>query len=186
MTALVYPPLHENMTASGHRQASVRWARRALRPGAAVIIGLGTTAPGSGSLIEIAVIEADRTIRLNTMVNPRTPINPVTRRHPHLTEDMFSGAPAFGQILTALITITDGRGIAAYNSGSAFATVIGESHRAGLDPEHLEDPAAWRSIAQARSYWLGHPDHYLPLPPTPRALDQCHAALSVLRDIAAD
>ena len=77
---LVYPPLHENMTASEHRQATVRWARRALRPDAAVIIGLGTTAPGSGSLIEIAVIEADRTIRLNTLVNPRTPINPVTRR----------------------------------------------------------------------------------------------------------
>ena len=65
--------------------------------------------------------------------------------------------------------------------------MIGESHRAGLDPEHLEDPAAWRSIAQARSNWLGHPDHYFPLPPTtPRALDQCHAALSVLRGIAAD
>ena len=50
MTALVYPPLHENMTAGEHRQATVRWARRALRPDAAVIIGLGTTAPGSGSL----------------------------------------------------------------------------------------------------------------------------------------
>ena len=187
MTILVYPPLHENMTASEHRQATVRWARRALRPDAAVVIGLGTTAPGSGSLIEIAVIEADRTIRLNTLVNPRTPINPVTRRRPHLTEDMLAAAPPFDQILTELITITDGRSIAAYNSGSAFATVIGESHRAGLDPEHLEDPAAWRSIAQARSNWLGHPDHYFPLPPTtPRALDQSHAALSVLRGIAAD
>ena len=187
MTMLVYRPLHENMTASEHRQATVRWARRALRPDAAVIIGLGTTAPGSGSLIEIAVIEADRAIRLNTLVNPRTPINPVTRRHPRLTEDMLTGAPSFGQILRELLTITDGRGIAAYNSGSAFATVIGESHRAGLDPEHLEDPAAWRSIAQARSNWLGHPDHYFPLPPpTASALDQCHAALSVLRDISAD
>ena len=184
-TTLVYPPLHENMTASEHRQATVRWARRALRPDAAVIIGLGTTAPGSGSLIEIAVIDADRTIRLNTLVNPRTPMNPVTRRQ-HFTDDMLAGAPTFGQILTELLTITDGRSIAAYNSGSAFATVIGESHRAGLDPEHLEDPAAWRSIAQARSNWLGHPDHYFPLPPTPRALDQCHAALSILRDIAAD
>ena len=186
MTTLVYPPLHENMTASEHRQATVRWARRALRPNAAVIIGLETTAPGSGSLIEIAVIEADRMIRLNTLVNPRTPINPDTRRHHHLTDDMLAGAPSFGPILTELITITDGRSIATYNSGSAFATVIGESHRAGLDPQHLEDPAAWRSIAEARSNWLGRPDHYLPLPPSPRALDRCHAALSVLRDIAAD
>ena len=152
----------------------------------AVIIGMGTTTPGSGSLIEIAVIETDRTIRLNTLVNPKTPISPVTRRDHHLTEDMLAGAPSFGQILTDLIAVTDGRSITAYNSASAFATVIGESHRANLDPEHLEDPAAWRSIAQARSNWLGHPDHYFPLPPTPRALGQCIAALNVLEDIAAD
>ena len=29
MTMLVYRPLHENMTASEHRQATVRWAWRA-------------------------------------------------------------------------------------------------------------------------------------------------------------
>jgi hypothetical protein len=91
-TTLVYPPLHENMTAGEHRQATVRWARRALRPDAAVIIGLGTTAPGSGSLCEIAVIDADRTIRLNTLVNPRTPMNPVTRRQ-HFTDDMLTAHP---------------------------------------------------------------------------------------------
>ena len=120
------------------------------------------------------------------MVNPKTPISPVTRRDHHLTDDMLAGAPSFGQILTELIAVTDGRSITAYNSASAFATVIGESHRANLDPEHLEDPAVWRSIAQARSIWLGHPDHYFPLPPTPRALGQCLAALRVLEDIAED
>ena len=46
MTALVYPPLQENMTVSDHRHATVRWARRALRPDTAVIIGMGTTTPG--------------------------------------------------------------------------------------------------------------------------------------------
>jgi DNA polymerase-3 subunit epsilon len=106
------------MTISEYRQATVRWARRAVRPGGAVIIGLCTTAPGSGSLIEIAVIEADHTIRLNTLVNPRTPIIPVTRRDHHVTDDMLAGAPCFGQILSELITITDGRSIAAYNSDS--------------------------------------------------------------------
>ena len=184
MTAAMYPSLQENMTLSDHRQASVRWARRALRPNSAVIIGLGTTAPEAGALVEIAVIDTDRTIRLNTLVNPRTPISPMMCREHHITDDMLAGAPTFGQILTELIRITDGHSIAAYNGASAFAAVIAESHRANLDPEHLEDPAAWRSIAQARSNWLGHPDHYFPLPPAPRALGQCIAALSVLRDIA--
>ena len=140
----------------------------------------------SPGLIEIAVMETDTAIRMNSLVHPWAPINPITQRHHHLTDDMVAGAPTFRQILTDLIGVTDGRMILAYNSESAFDTVIRESQHAGLDPEHLEDPANWRSIAQARSNWLGHPDHYLPLPPTPRALGQCHAALSVLRDIAAD
>ena len=161
----MYPSLQENMTLSDHRQASVRWARRALRPDSAVIIGLGTTAPEGGALVEIAVIDTDRTIRLNTLVNPRTPISLMTRREHHLTDDMLAGAPSFGQILTELIRITDGRSIAAYNGASAFATVTTESHRANLDPEHLEDPAAWRSIAKARSNWLGHPRPLLPAAP---------------------
>lgn len=141
----------------------------------------------SPGLIEIAVMDTDSTtIRMNCLVKPWAPINLITQRRHHLTDDMVAGAPTFRQILTDLITITDRRVILAYNSGSAFDTVIREALRAGLDPEHLEDRSNWRSIAQARSNWLGHPDHYLPIPPTPRALGQCHAALNVLRDIAAD
>ena len=87
---------------------------------------------------------------------------------------------------TELISVTDGRLILAYNSRPAFDTVMRESERCGLDPEHLEDLTNWRSIAQARSTWLGHLDHYLPIPRTTRALGQCHAALQVLQDIAAN
>lgn len=51
MTVLVYPAAtHECMTVSEQRQAAVRWARRALRPGAAVILGVETTTPGAGAL----------------------------------------------------------------------------------------------------------------------------------------
>jgi DNA polymerase III epsilon subunit-like protein len=35
---------------------------------------------------------------------------------------MVAGAPTFRQILADLITITDGRIVLAYNSGSAFDT----------------------------------------------------------------
>lgn len=173
-------------TTNGYRKCSVRWARRALQPGAAVILGIQTTTPAAGAIVEIAIIETDITIRMNSLVNPWAPINPVTQQHHHLTDEMVAGAPTFRQLLTDLITITAGHTILAYNSAAAFGTVIRESQRAGLDPEHLDDPAQWGSIAQARSNWLGYPDHYLPIPRSPRALAQCHAALHVLRDIATD
>ena len=140
----------------------------------------------SPGFVEIAIIETDITIRMNSLVNPWAPINPVTQQHHHLTDEMVAGAPTFRQLLTDLITITAGHTILAYNSAAAFGTVIRESQRAGLDPEHLDDPAQWGSIAQARSNWLGYPDHYLPIPRSPRALAQCHAALHVLKDIATD
>ena len=65
MTALAW---HENVTGNEHRKTVVSWARRALRPCAAVIIGFETTAPGAGALIEMAVMETDTAIRLNTLV----------------------------------------------------------------------------------------------------------------------
>jgi len=183
MTTLMW---QGKVTPGEHRQSVVRWARRVLRPDAAVILGLDTTTPEAGSLIEIALIETDTTIRLNSLIHPWAPIDPITQRHHHLTDEMVAGAPTFRQILTDLITITAGRVILAYNSESALDIIIREAERAGLDAEHLDDPANWRSIAAARSQWLGHPDHYLPIPTTPRALGQCHAALKVLLDVAAD
>jgi DNA polymerase III epsilon subunit-like protein len=96
MTALAW---HENVTANEHRQTAVSWARRALRPSAAVIIGLETTAPGTGGLIEIAVVETDTsTIRMNSLVRPWAPINPKIQRRCHLTDNMVAGAPTFDQI----------------------------------------------------------------------------------------
>ncbi len=51
MTTLVYPAArHNNITSNEHRQSAVRFARRALHPGAAVILGMETTTPGTGSL----------------------------------------------------------------------------------------------------------------------------------------
>ena len=59
-----------------------------------------------------------------------------------------------------LLTITDGH-----------CSVT--SQRVAVRPRGIafpEDPAAWGSIVRAQSNWLGHPDHYLPFPPSPRAL----------------
>lgn len=94
MTALVHPaPRRESLTASEHRQAAVRWARSALRPGAAVVRGVEATTPGSGAFVEIAIMETDITIRMNRLVNPWAPINPLTQRHHHLIAGMVAVPP---------------------------------------------------------------------------------------------
>jgi DNA polymerase III epsilon subunit-like protein len=64
----------------------------------------------SPGLIEIAIVETDTmTIRMNSLVKPSVPINLITQRRHHLTDDMVAGAPPFRRILTDLIGVTDGR-----------------------------------------------------------------------------
>lgn len=173
-------------TVGEQRQAAVRWARRALAQGSALILGIETSRLGGGFLVEIALIDPGGAIRMNTLVNPRTPIDPAASRHHQLADSMVAGAPSFAQILPELIDITAGQVVATYNSTSVYEIVHDEARRAAVDPQHLEDPTSWRSIAQLRSHWLARPDHYLPLPPSTRAIGQCHACLSVLQRIALD
>jgi DNA polymerase III epsilon subunit-like protein len=173
-------------TVGEQRQAAVRWARRALSNESVLILGMETSRPGGGFLVEIALIDPTGRIRMNSLVNPRTPIDPAAARRHKLTDPVVAGAPTFGQILPELIQLTTGCVIATYNGANVYEVVQDEAHRAARDPEHLEDPTSWRSIAQLRSHWLGRPDHYLPLPPSERAIGQCHACLGVLQDIAVD
>lgn len=173
-------------TVGQQRQAAVRWARRVLAQRSVLILGIETSRLGGGFLVEIALIDHGGAIRMNTLVNPRTPIDPGASRHHELVDSMVAGAPSFAQILPDLIDITAGHVIAAYNGASAYEIVHDEARRAAVDPQHMEDPTSWRSIAQLRSHWLGRPDHYLPLPPSTRAIGQCHACLSVLQSIALD
>jgi len=187
MTTLDYRYIREeNSTVTERRLAAIRWARRALRPGVVVVLDTENTGrPGEGFVCELSVIDTAGVIRLDSLVNPGHPIESAARRC-HLTDQMVVGAPAFRQVLSRLLHVTAGAVIAAYNGRAAFHTILRETRRAGMDPEHLEDPAGWHCISQARSDWLGHPHHYLPPPVAHRALDRCHATLNVLRDIAAD
>jgi len=56
MTTVLSPV---DTTTNGYRKCSVRWARRALQPGAAVILGIQTTTPEAGAMVEIAIVEYD-------------------------------------------------------------------------------------------------------------------------------
>lgn len=174
-------------TIAERRTAATRWARHALSSDAALIIGLRTSHPGGeGFLAEISLIDTSGTIRLNTLVNPRMDIDDSITRNHHLTNEMVAGAPTFDQILPDLLQLTAGRKIAAYNPCAAVHTLLDDTHRAVMDPEHLKDPATWHNIARMRSEWLGRPAHYLPLPNAPRTLAHCHAVLHVIRDIGID
>ena len=169
------------------RVLAVRWAQHTLAVGA-VIVAIGTSDMylGVGGVCELAVIDTNGQNLLDTLVNPQIPVTRAANHFHQLTDGMLEGAPTFRAVLPDLLSVTAERTVAAYHAGYVRSVVLGDCGKAGMDPDHLEDQQVWRCISQARSASVGHPDHHLPLTGGPRALAACHAALQVLRGIAAD
>lgn len=188
MTALACSPWEEGpiATVADQRVATVRWAQHTLSAGAVVVaIGTSDMYLSVGAVCEIAVIDTDGRNLLDTLVNSRTPVTRSARHFHQLSDDMLAGAPTFCAVLPDLLSVTAGRTVAAYHAGFVRSMILGECGKAGMDPDHLEDEQAWRCISRARSAAVGHPDHHLPLVCGPRAVAASHAALQVLRGVAA-
>ena len=188
MTALIHATWEEGpiATVADQRVATIRWAQHTLSAGAVVVaIGTSDRYLSVGAICEIAVIDTNGRNLLDTLVNPRTPVTRSARHFHQLSDDMLAGAPTFRAILADLLSVTTGRTVTAYHTAFVRSMILGECGKAGMDPDHLEDEQAWRCISRARSAAMGHPDHYLPLVCGPRALSASHAALQVLRGIAA-
>ena len=188
MTALAHTPWEQGpiTTVADQRVATVRWAQHTLSAGALVVaIGTSDMYLSVGAVCEIAVIDTDRRNLLDTLVNPRIPVTRSARHFHQLSDDMLAGAPTFRTVLPELLSVTAGRPVTAYHAAFVLSMILEECGKAGMDPDHLEDEQAWRCISRARSAAMGHPDHHLPLVCGPRALAASHAALQVLRGIAA-
>jgi hypothetical protein len=138
--------------------------------------------PGSDarSLCQLAVIDTAGVERLNTPLRPRLPL----WARNSFSFDMVSGAPPFPSIVPFLLRATGGGMIATYNAPGVYELIVSAVRETGMDPEHLAEPSNWRCISQARSDWLGQPQHYFPPRAADHALARCHGALDVLRDIA--
>lgn len=179
-----------NDTAAERQLAATRWAHRALRSSGVVILDVETlrriTGSESLSVCGIAVIDTTGAERLNTPLRPsHPPLTPQAGLASRVEPEMASLGPAFASIVPVLLRATTGCVIATYNAPAVYALIMGEVRETGMDPQHLQEPSNWRCISQARSDWCGQPDHYFPLRSAHDALDRCHAALNVLREIAA-
>ena len=173
-----------NETVGDRQVAAIRWARRALASPDVVVLDVETLSwmPGSDarSLCGLAVIDTSGVERLNTPLRPRLP--PWGRNR--CSFEMVSGAPSFPSIVPFLLRATGGGVIATYNAPAVYELIVSAVRETGMDPEHLAEPSNWRCISQARSDWLGQPQHYFPPRAADHALARCHGALDVLRDIA--
>ena len=164
------------------RRARVRWKARRLTRARAVILDVETT-DLDGSICQIAVIDTDGQVLINTLVNPQRPCSPHATAVHGLADADLVDAPTWAQIWPAVHDAVKGRTVLAYNAPFDRGRVLADCARAGLSPAPLADPARWWCVMRARARADGAP--FAALGGTHDALGDVQATLEVLHRLTA-
>ncbi|WP_067470329.1 3'-5' exonuclease [Nocardia amamiensis] len=135
--------------------AAIRFARRMLEPGAAVILDTETT-DLYGAVCEIAVIDAatGKTL-LNTLVNPGpgVPIEPGAFAVHGITDTEVTadGVPDWPTVYKRLLRITKDRIVLAYNAEYDRSVITSDCTRHGIRRTRLAHASHWADVMVPRS-----------------------------------
>ena len=112
------------MDLAQEKWAATYWAHRLVTSGAYVILDTETTdlPKNGGEVIQLGMVDAQGNTLLNTLIKPKGKISADAAAVHHITEEMVQEAPTFNEIYGALIALTHGKTIVAYNA--AFDHVI--------------------------------------------------------------
>ncbi|WP_017559848.1 3'-5' exonuclease [Nocardiopsis baichengensis] len=167
------PPAHRAVAA----------ARRALAPGAAVVLDTETTGLGPGAaIVEAAVVDAATgQVLLDTLVHPDgVPVEAGARAKHGIADAELAAAPAWPQVWPRLATAVAGRAVIAYSADFDRRMVIEACRRYGIPRPRWAWACAmdWRGAA-------AHTTRPGPLGGAHRARGDAQAALDVVRTVAA-
>lgn len=202
------PACHEQMV-EADRADAVQKARRILARPDTLILDTETTSL-DGFMVQIGILALDGTVLLDTLINPQAPISEESQRIHGISERDVVTAPTFAELADQITAILHGKRVWVYNAGFDRDILWNEVYRlahaqaADLTGETADD-FAWQAAGRwckairwrcaMRLYatyvgdWSDYHDGYRwwPLPGAAhRAIDDCRAVLSLLRDMAAD
>lgn len=161
----------------------IRWGRRMLQPGAAVVLDFETTGLFGSVGIEVAVIDAATGRKLlDTLVSPAGVEVEAGARAVHgITDDELAGAPSWAEVWPKVRRAAKGRTILTYNANFDRGVMERTHERAGLDLAEL--PQEWGCLMQARSI-RARVGYRIALGGSHRALGDARDARTVLQAIA--
>ncbi|SDI46816.1 Exonuclease [Sinosporangium album] len=192
--AEVAAALDAHRGAAGHRDRIVlstqvgtviRWARKCLEPGAAVVIDTETTGLDADDVVvELAVVDAATGEALmNTLVHPGgVSMSPGAQAVHGITGAELENAPSWDQVAPQFVASVQGREVLAYNAAFDLARIAATHRRSGLDTGQLPPADRWGCLMEARSIWA-RTGRWLPLGGGHRALDDAREARRVLQAI---
>lgn len=199
---------HERLLADD-RAAATSWAAEALSDPRLAVLDTETTGlldgPDPAYMVEISALTGDRTVLLDTLINPQIPIPASATAIHGITDTMVADAPTFSDLLPELSHVLGGRRTVIYNQ--AFDTGILrrelDRHYRASDPIAMTKPGRthptaerWISTLRAEcamewyAQWFGDWHDYWqsytwqPLCGGHRARGDCEATLERLRSMA--
>lgn len=147
----------------------------------AVIVDTETT-DLHGRICEIAVVDVDGVILLDTLVNPCCAISDAATAVHGLRDLDVATAPTLSAVLPTLLEVTRGRPILAYNAPYDREALLRDLARLQVLPEHLAHAKSWGCLMRALSTRTGQ--RWQRLGGGHRALGDAQAARAVLHTIA--
>ncbi|NEP38423.1 MAG: 3'-5' exonuclease [Okeania sp. SIO2H7] len=182
------------------RVAGVEWAKKRLDSQDFIIFDTETTGLDDPEIVEIAAIAPDGKVLLNTLVKPQSKIEEGAIAVHGITEEMVAIAPSWDKVFPDFQILGKGKMLLSYNLDFDFEAVTTSCTKVWEKiPEVSRDNPRVKLYYSGKdclmewySQWVGEWHYYYenytwqPLCGGHRALEDCRAALRLIRLMAAD
>jgi len=140
---------------SRERWAATYWAHRLVSGGAYVILDTETTdlPKNGGEVIQLGVVDARGNPLFDTLVKPKGKISSGAAAVHHITEEIVQEAVTFDELYSALVQLTHGKTIVAYNAAFDRAILDNTCRLYGLAPLSNEWTCAMLEYARFNGEW---------------------------------
>jgi DNA polymerase-3 subunit epsilon len=138
---------------SDERQEAIKWARRVLEGGKALILDTETTGlDANDEVIQVGIIDLDGNVLLNTLVRPTVPIASEARSVHGITDQELADAPYFSDLYDTLAGLLVNRCVLAYNADFDHRLLQQTCAKYGLPPFKV---AEWGCVMERYADFWG-------------------------------
>jgi DNA polymerase III epsilon subunit-like protein len=135
------------------RRDVMSWARQVLATGETLLLDTETTGlEANDEVIQLAIVDMQGTVLLDTLVRPTRPIAPEARAIHGITDQALAEAPPFSALYTAIVHLLRHRRVLAYNAPFDRRLLTQTCTTYGLPP--LEG-AAWDCVMERYACFWG-------------------------------
>lgn len=149
---------HPDFTAVKARAAARAAEILAARP---VYLDTETTGlDGTAEICDLAVVDHDGTVLLDTLVRPTRPIPLGASRVHGITDEMVAAAPTFAEVLPRLVEVLAGRTLVIYNAAYDLRMMVQAERASGAEVRGYIPAEAVHCAMELYAEWWGEWNDY--------------------------